>query len=238
MKLHLGCGTVLLDGWTNADAWVPDCVSLIWNRLTREDDQGQPRIWVEPKQTNPATTLFVKLREAQDLSIFPAGTMDEIYSSHWLEHFHPQTAYELMGEFQRILKPGGTMHHITPDFDSLIQLWQSMHQEWNLEHPVQDLSEEGVAYSDELQKRCAEAKEKYQSTLIYDYERYNTIVNGVLCPFQFSANYPQHKSLWGKHFATFLLKRWGFENVLAEVKGTDLHIRATNPQGIYNTIRV
>jgi len=261
MKLHLGAGTCLKDGWTNADVWVPDCVKLFWNRLSREDELGEARVWVKPGQESDVAnaTKFVKLRSAQDLSAFEAGSCDEIYSAHWMEHFHPAVAYELFGEFQRLLKPGvGTMLHVVPDFDRLVYMWQAMHSEWDLEFPVQawrtveDNAQRRVKVDtyvnpstlmqeksdEEIRAESAKEKAEHQSRLVYDYERYNTIVNGTLCPFLFSSDYPQHKSLWGKHLATFLMKRWGFDDVKAEVVGTDLHFSAKSPTGIYNTIRL
>jgi hypothetical protein len=233
MKLNFGAGTILLSGYVNADAWVPDCVSLFWNVATREDDQGQKRYWIKPgdeQKPYEERTTFVKLREPQDLSVFHAGQFEHVYSCHVMEHFHYQTAQELLGEFQRILVPGtGTMLHITPDFDSLIKLWQDMvaRSEHN---ELEDLLDNPTAAH--YQRRLI------QSDAVLDVERWATICNGVLCPFQFSSTYPQHKSLWGKTVASFLLNRWGFEDVKAEVKGTDLHFSGRSPSGEYNSIRV
>jgi predicted SAM-dependent methyltransferase len=137
-----------------------------------------------------------------------AATVDEIYSAHAMEHLSPNNAYTILGEFQRVLKPGGKMHHVTPDFDSMVKLWNDMSNVYNTELGA------------------------------FDYERYITICNGVLCPWDgVMANYPGHKSLWGVDVAQFLLKRWGFEDTFAKVEGTDLHFGGSTPKGIYNMIR-
>jgi predicted SAM-dependent methyltransferase len=207
MKLHFGCGAVIKEGWTNADHWTPDCVSLGLTGLHVERD----RVWTNSgsgQTTNEEVTRFVKLKAPNDLSCIGGGTVEEIYSSHVLEHFHPSVLQELLGEFQRVLKPGGKMHHITPDFDEMVKLWVSLNQGWKNGESVMDM------------------------------ERYQTIVNVTLCPFLFGDNYPQHKALLNKNVMEFLLRRWGFDKVKVETKGTDLHSTCHSPSGIYNTLRV
>ena len=201
MKLHFGCGTVLREGWVNVDAWLPDVVK-------HEFVEDKPGVWRDGE------TTFILQSQPQDLSCIRAGVVEELCSCHVMEHFHPTIAYELLGEFQRVLVPGvGWMEHQTPDFDSLVAMWRQL-----VGNAADDASM-GVLGA-------------------FDYERYLTVVNGVLCPFQFSSSYPQHKSLWNGTLALFLLTRWGFEDIEAKVVGTDLVCSATAPAGAYNTIRL
>ncbi|MEM7211596.1 MAG: class I SAM-dependent methyltransferase [Pseudomonadota bacterium] len=44
-----------------------------------------------------------------------AGTVDHILCSHFLEHVFPDEATAILGDFRRVLKPGGTAHIIVPD---------------------------------------------------------------------------------------------------------------------------
>jgi hypothetical protein len=220
MKLHLGCGTVLKDGYDNVDSWVPDCVKLFWEpefQMADGDTAPFNRVWTKREVEN---TRFIQSSKPQDLSCLEAGKYDEIYSCHWMEHFHPQHAYELFGEFQRLLVPGGRMEHVTPDFDSLVKMWKKLEESMVTPITPSHISSSVVS-----------------PPPVYDYERYLTIVNGVLCPFLFSDTYPQHKSLWNQTVSLFLMKRWGFEDAKAEIRGTDLCFSAKNPTGVYNTIR-
>lgn len=212
VKLHFGAGTLIKDGWINVDAWVPDCVKFSMR------EEVPSRVWEKTNEVQRTVTRFIKLQSPNDLSCIEGGSLDEIYSCHVIEHFSPNDAYCLMGEFQRMLKPGGKMHHITPDVDSMIDLWQKMMRE----------AEPELFYA---------AGEK-PSVPHFDYERYITIVNGVLCPWDgVMKDYPGHKSLWNKTTAKFILNRWGFDNVDAKTVGTDLHFKASAPTGEYNTIR-
>src|SRR5437867_4255803 len=42
-------------------------------------------------------------------------TVNHILCSHFLEHLYPNEADEIISDFRRVLKPGGTVHIILPD---------------------------------------------------------------------------------------------------------------------------
>jgi SAM-dependent methyltransferase len=44
------------------------------------------------------------------------NTVDEIFASHIIEHFHFQQSWEVLREWYRVLKPGGFLKVETPDF--------------------------------------------------------------------------------------------------------------------------
>lgn len=66
---------------------------------------------------------------ASDLSQFDDNTFSEIYASHVIEHFgyrgHIQAA---LGEWNRVLIPGGTLYISAPDLDILCQLFLMKNQ--------------------------------------------------------------------------------------------------------------
>jgi predicted O-linked N-acetylglucosamine transferase (SPINDLY family)/predicted SAM-dependent methyltransferase len=63
------------------------------------------------------------LGNANDLSRFPDGTFDTIYASHVVEHFDYQKELgKTLTEWQRVLKPGGSILVSVPDLEVLAGL--------------------------------------------------------------------------------------------------------------------
>jgi predicted SAM-dependent methyltransferase len=84
MKLNLGCGDRLRDGYINID-----------NRPT-----GIPfgALWRDVLRGLP----------------FSDEVVDEIYSENFLEHIPQTEVIWMMNEMHRVMKPGGTMTHLVP----------------------------------------------------------------------------------------------------------------------------
>jgi predicted SAM-dependent methyltransferase len=51
---------------------------------------------------------------------FESDSVDFVYSSHMIEHLHLQAGLELLSECRRVLKPGGWIRLVTPDFENLL----------------------------------------------------------------------------------------------------------------------
>jgi hypothetical protein len=92
MKLHLGSGSVYLDGYVNIDY---------------------------PQESH--TTNVVKADKLADLRTldYPTASIDEVRLHHTFEHFSRQWALKLLGDWHRWLKVGGTLTIEVPDFDEL-----------------------------------------------------------------------------------------------------------------------
>ena len=82
LKLHLGCGDIILDGYTNID--------LYNEKADVQDD----------------------IRTLQ----YDDNLIDEIYTSHVIEHFDYKEAFDILREWYRVLKPDGYIITETPDF--------------------------------------------------------------------------------------------------------------------------
>lgn len=64
------------------------------------------------------------VRSCTDLSIFADDSVMEIYASHVLEHLGYQSELaRTLGEFHRVLKPGGTLRASVPDLSTLCALF-------------------------------------------------------------------------------------------------------------------
>lgn len=63
--------------------------------------------------------------DVMDLSYLPSNHADLIYACHVFEHARPERHREILWEWARVLKPGGTLRLSVPDFDKLITLYQA-----------------------------------------------------------------------------------------------------------------
>ncbi len=50
---------------------------------------------------------------------FPETSVDHILCSHFLEHVYPEEAKILIRNYCRVLRPGGTLHVIIPDLETI-----------------------------------------------------------------------------------------------------------------------
>lgn len=95
-RLHLGCGTRVLDGWLNSD--------------------------FSPRSANAIRV------DATKPFPFDDSTFEYVYSEHMIEHLARRDTERLLGEINRVLKPGGRVRVSTPDLDRLIALFRPADQ--------------------------------------------------------------------------------------------------------------
>lgn len=106
MKLNLGCGSHVPEGWVNADyalgarlARLPLFPTL--NRRLRLFDMD----W------NPG----IRLHDLTRPFPWPDGSADVVYSSHTLEHFTKEDGRRFLGECHRVLRHDGIVRIVVPD---------------------------------------------------------------------------------------------------------------------------
>lgn len=94
VRLNLGCCDLPLAGWINIDS---------------------------------STTEHIKadlVADCLNLSDhFAPGSVDEIYCGHLVEHLTPDEADRAMAHWYSLLKPGGKLGIMTPDFRTLSQYY-------------------------------------------------------------------------------------------------------------------
>ena len=84
---------------------------------------------------NPKTSVRMDTRyiqgkvdvvgDAKDLSMFNDGEFDGVYARHVLEHWSYRETREVLLEWGRVIKPGGTLEIHCPDLDKLIHCYLS-----------------------------------------------------------------------------------------------------------------
>lgn len=60
-----------------------------------------------------------------NLSMFDDEFIELIYASHVLEYFDRIEADKVLGEWHRVLKPGGILRLAVPDFEALIKVYET-----------------------------------------------------------------------------------------------------------------
>lgn len=112
MKLNLGCGFNVVDGWTNVDyalgaklAKIP-LFSTINKKLKVVASDWDNRVYL-----HDLTSRFP----------WRDGAASYCYSSHTLEHLTREQGIFFLQESLRVLKPGGIVRIVVPDLKSVIR---------------------------------------------------------------------------------------------------------------------
>jgi predicted SAM-dependent methyltransferase len=101
LKVHLGCGPYLKEGWVNID--------LTLNRARPVHDQSKQAIYINHD-----------LRRGLPLA---ENSCEMIYSSHFLEHLRYGEALRLLRDCHRLLRPGGIFRACLPNFRSVFDAY-------------------------------------------------------------------------------------------------------------------
>lgn len=58
--------------------------------------------------------------DVRDLSLFRDGSVDEVFAGHVLEHLDWEEGQAALREWRRVLRPGGTLGVVVPDFREIV----------------------------------------------------------------------------------------------------------------------
>lgn len=111
MKLNLGCGNQVVDGWINVDYFLGARLVKIpgfslFNSVFRMFDME----WDKRILLHDLTTPLP----------WGDGEASAIYTSHTLEHLNKEDGSALVHEAHRVLSPGGILRIIVPDLNVVL----------------------------------------------------------------------------------------------------------------------
>ena len=111
MRLNLGCGVAVADGWVNIDY-------AVGARLRRIPVVGAlvGRLGILNTDWDPGVVVH-DLRKPLP---WTDASADAIYSSHTLEHLDREDGRRLIAECHRVLKPAGLLRIVVPDLQGYV----------------------------------------------------------------------------------------------------------------------
>jgi SAM-dependent methyltransferase len=116
LRLNLGCGEQTPEGWLNLD-------SSPGARLARRPLLFRTLRLLLPNRLLPAESwLGADVRHVELTKRWPFGdgSVEAIYSSHFLEHLELEEARHVLGEAHRVLRPGGRIRLVVPDLAAMV----------------------------------------------------------------------------------------------------------------------
>lgn len=118
MKLNLGCGAHVVDGWINVDYSLGARLSrvpflrAINKKIRLFELDWDSRIYIHN------LTLPFPWKDA---------TVDIVYSSHTLEHLSKEEGNVFLRECHRVLKKGGIIRIVVPDLAPIVKAYYDKH---------------------------------------------------------------------------------------------------------------
>ncbi len=113
-KINLGCGPKGHDDWINVD-WG---ILAILHRF-RALESLLLKLRLFPDGFNIDWPNNLKVHNCKKNVPFRSGTVDYVYSSHFLEHLKKFETEKVVSECYRVLKPGGVLRISVPDLELL-----------------------------------------------------------------------------------------------------------------------
>lgn len=121
VKVNIGCGLSIADGWLNLDidpqalvANMPSIIIRLYYRISSAKQHYTENEYVNLLKHH----IFIHHNLVYGLP-FSDNSIDYIYSSHLLEHLFKDDATKLMKEAYRVLKKGGVIRIAVPDLEHM-----------------------------------------------------------------------------------------------------------------------
>ncbi len=110
LRLHLGCGPYVVEGWENVDK--SPSVLLAHMPILRRAMHRAGMISDFQARGFPTNIVYADVTRRLP---YPSGSAAFVYSSHLIEHLSRWQALDFARECARVLAPGGLMRVCTPD---------------------------------------------------------------------------------------------------------------------------
>jgi SAM-dependent methyltransferase len=131
LRLHLGCGTVYLEGFANIDIWRegfsflaserPDLVGKNRTTLSRYYKNEVSRNTILRARDEPRYVVADRFQDITALD-YPTESAELIVCVQTLEHLTKEEVGRALKNWYNILKPGGILHIDVPDFEETAKL--------------------------------------------------------------------------------------------------------------------
>lgn len=169
MKLHVGCGPVLLRDWVNVDLPLPHVYlsatrrDLVERFITTEDDYyGRHKDKTKDSLRSGPMIQDTCCDVYGSFTFLPArdGSVSEILSRQTFEHLDRREAAEAIRECGRAIKPGGLLRIDIPDADQTLRQYQLSGDEFYIRHlfgPRRDVYGFHTHYTRAMLKAVVEA---------------------------------------------------------------------------------
>jgi predicted SAM-dependent methyltransferase len=136
VKVNLGSGLVVAEGWINVDGSLNALLStwptILLKRLYRFSDVHQ---WYSRADYIKILKENVFVHHRLDYGVpFESESIDFLYSSHMLEHLFPEDATLLVSDMYRALRKGGRLRLAVPDLEHAVRLYENGQKETALRY--------------------------------------------------------------------------------------------------------
>ena len=136
VKVNLGSGLHVAEGWLHVDgnihALFAGAPEAVLRRLYRSSNTVR---WLTEDEYVRRLRAYRFLHHALERPLpFADDSVDFVYSSHVIEHFHREGAERLLAEVRRVLRPGGCARICVPDLAHALALYRAGAREAALEY--------------------------------------------------------------------------------------------------------
>jgi hypothetical protein len=140
MKLHLGCGTVYLDGYINIDH--PDneytgndfYVQRENNRTTLDKYYKRPYVKEYSACYPIVADRYIDILKIR--SYFQENSIEEIVAFQVMEHFSKDEVMKVLMDWHSLLKPGGTLRVDVPDIVATFEMIKDVNNNVDIDYII------------------------------------------------------------------------------------------------------